>query len=113
MCTLGRDLLGACGRLLPTPRRKRLLLCRVLKPSSAILLVILRSLDTHTNCIASDVLHRELEHGGVLRSDGLDREDPRAEAVRPGDRSIIEQAAEGVGVVCSNAIFCFRAGQIW
>lgn len=77
------------------------------------LLIFLRSLDTHTDCVASGMLHRELEHGGVLRDDGLNREDPRAEAVRPSDRTIVEQATENVGVVYSNARFCLRAGQVW
>jgi len=59
------------------------------------------------------VLHRKFEHSGVLHGDGLDGENSRAEAIGQGHRFVVKQITENRSVVDRDAMFCFRAGQVW
>lgn len=61
----------------------RPLLCKVLGLLLDIFFVPFKRW-THTDCVASSVLHREFEHGGVLHGDDLDGENSMAEAIGPG-----------------------------
>jgi hypothetical protein len=59
------------------------------------------------------VLYRKLEHGSILRRDGLDREDTSAKAVVPRDLVFFEQITENIRIVHRDAEFCSCSSQVW
>lgn len=83
VCIVDQDWLSAYECLRSGLHRMRPLLCKVLGLLLDISFVPFKRW-THTDCVASSVLHREFEHGGVLHGDDLDGENSMAEAIGPG-----------------------------